>query len=349
MVGGAPGLGGGPTQPPTAWEAESQAFVEVTKKYVMGMTRDSMAEVVPFTQTEYDEVFKYKAESGRPTLHPLLFLRAGAAGGYELEEQNWQEHYQELLNELPANVKRLIEQEMNKPFQERDPDFVIVNSILKTTAMAIDWLATVTEPIQPNTRAEQNYFKSVALPFLALNAVSEQSEAVVDSAQAWLNLIGANHPHHDALHGLLADTKTALTALKNVRQRILSGDTGPEIRQGFLQIAHDFDRLYRGYQTAALGNDLFILGAQIQALATVTAAWSLKDGSQSLLLAHAIAARGLSTIESDIGIIGGTYTTAVDSLLEGVLSVFELGPKTEIAELTDVYHSLAELKGDQYG
>ena len=67
MVGGAPGLGGGPTQPPSIKESEAQAFVEVTKKYVMAMVYDSMAEVIPFTQREYDEVFKYRAESDRPT------------------------------------------------------------------------------------------------------------------------------------------------------------------------------------------------------------------------------------------------------------------------------------------
>ena len=107
MVGGAPGLGGGPTQPPTQYETETQAYNEVTKKYVLGMVWDSIKEAIPFTQQEYDEVFQYKAEAERPTLHPLLHLRGSELESLTIDDETWKPAFQELFESLPRAFQEL--------------------------------------------------------------------------------------------------------------------------------------------------------------------------------------------------------------------------------------------------
>jgi hypothetical protein len=338
----APGIGGGgPTQPINIRETESQAFVEVTKKYVLSMVLDTLAEVIPFTQREYDEVFKYRSESDKPTLHALLFLRLGAPEPYIITEERWHPVYQELFDSLPDHVKDWMAFEMNKSFTDRDPSYVLVNNLLTMTAKALAWLAIANQPIQPNSPAEQNYLDNVALPYIALRSIVNQTETVLHTAQSWLSSVGANYPAYDSLINYLSQVGTSLRKLETLRAEIESGNTSPEIRQKLVETAFEIDRLNTQYQTS--GNDLRILGTHLEALAAVTAAWALSSGSPSLLLGITIASIGLASDVSTTGFLGNGYTSTMDSLLNGIISSVIFGARAELEELTGLYNELAGL------
>ena len=344
MVGGASSFGGGPTMPPTINETDSQGIVAITKKHVMNMVLDTLKEVVPFSQLEYDAVFKYQAEADRPTLHPLLHLRISGAEPEVIDEEKWQNIYHELFEALPENVKEWITWEMNKPFEDRDPSYVMVNNVLTTAARVIGWLSNVTQPVQANSRAEQSYVLNVALPFVALRSITAQTENILNAGNSWLNSVGANYPHHDSLISYLTQVGDALSRLENLREQVESGNTGPEIRQSFIEVAYEFDRLSTLYHATSLGNEFSILGAQLDALATVSAAWALTSGSPSLLLGTSIATIGLTSDASVAGFIGSTYNDAFDSLLGGIFNSVVFGPRAELDELVGLYNLLTQLR-----
>lgn len=341
MVGGAPGMGGGPNLPPTIRETDTQAINEVTKKYVMSMMLDTLKEVIPFTQLEQDEVFQYKAEADRPTLHPLMHLRLSGVEPYVIEEESWQPVYQELFEALPEDIQEWISWEMDLPSADRDPEFVLVNNLLTATAKTLGWISHATQPIQVNSPAEQNYMLNVALPYVALRSVAVETEAILNTAHSWLDSVGANYPHHDSLMNYLTETEEALNTLETLKDLVEGGNTGEEVKQAFVETASEFDRLTTHYNNSSLGSEFLILGSQLDALSTVSGAWALTSGSPSLLLATTMASIGL-TSDNEAGFIGNSYNTTINSLLNGILGSVESGPRAELEELNDLYNSLAE-------
>lgn len=344
MTSGAAGLGGGPPQPVTWRDLETQAYAEVTKKFVVGMVLDTLAEVIPFTHREYDELFKYRSESDRPTLHPLLYLRTGGPEPYRIEEERWQPAYQEMFDSLPDNVKDWMAFEMSKPFADRDPSYVIVNNLLTSVAKALAWLGKVTQPIEPNSQAAQNYIQNVAVPYIALRGVISQAETVLGFSQAWLNSVGPNYPGFDSISSYLTQAGEILSRFERLRSEVESGNTSGDVKQSLIETAFELDRLNSQYQTSTPGGGLGILGTTLDSLATTAAAWALTSGSPSLLIGMAIATIGLTSDSSEAGFLGQSYSTLTGSLLDGVLNAFLFGPRAELEELNSLYNELAGLE-----
>ena len=332
---------GGTSQPPQIRESETTAFTEIMKKNILAMLPPDSLEVIPFTQRSYDEAFKYKSEAGKPSLHPLLSLRAGLPE--TIEEEVWQPVYQSLVDSLPQDVKEQLEQEGLKPFGDRDPGFVAFNSLLILISKGVGWLESVTQPVAPSSQDELNFLQNLALPYVALNAVVDQSQSLLSDAQSYLDNVGPNYPQYDTVANYLGQIKDDVAELNAQKELLQQGQTSPDIQQKMTDLSADFSRLSAQFQQTGSG-DFQIIGARLQALSLVSSAWALNYGSSSLLFSLASATTGISGSDSDLGVVGDASNTAVDSLLDGLLSSISTGSGTQLQEMDDLYNALAQLR-----
>ena len=337
MVSGAQGMGGGPQLPPTIRETETQAFAEITKKYVIGMIADSMQEVIPFTQREYDEVFKYRSEASRPNIyHSLMQVRSSEPEAYEKKDESWQETYNNLVSNLPDNVKGWLEWELSQPNGQRDPDFIGVNNLLMAAAKLISWLANVAAPqTHPNTESARNMMKNIQLPYVALGNVLAQSETVLNKAESWIESMGSNTTSHDHLSNLLSEMRGSLNFLQGLRPLIKEGPAS-KTQENFMQAAFELNRLSTMIKQANLGDDLKILSTQLGALAKISEAWSVHSDPSPLSIGTTIATLGL-TFE------GQNYESMIQHFLNGISELIGSGTQTELTEMQTLYNDLAAL------
>lgn len=338
MATGAQGLGGGPSLPPTAWETQTQGINEVKKNEVLALVLDTMAEVIPFTKREYDELFKYKAESDRPTLHPLMFLRTSGLEPFRIPEDTWQPIFQELLDSLPDNVKGWLEWEMAKPFENRDPGYVMLYNVIAAIAKGIDWIDRANPPIRPNSPEAIDYINNTALPYFALNQALSQGQAVLDASQLWLSLAGPNYPHYDALSHILDQAGQLLDLLREVRRSAAEDRIDPETKSSLNALANSLDRLMEEYQKSS-ARELHIFGTHLATLATLTRAQALDTATPALLIGLSAAFEGFSSDAS--GAVRPSFDHLMDALLHGILSSVVLGPRAELQELQTLYNALA--------
>lgn len=335
---------GGTAQPPQIRESETNSFTEVTKKNILAMLPPDSLEVIPFTQRAYDETFKYKAESGKPSLHNLLALRT-AAFSQDLPEEAWQPSYQALLDSLPPELREQLEQEGLKQLAQRDPDLTELNGLLVLMAKGFAALQAVLQPPAPNSPDEQDLLQNLALPHVVLRAVIDQADTILNDAKGSLNAAGANNPDYEPISDYVSQLSEDVNELNSQRQILVSGGDPSAVKQTMMDISSDLARLGAAFErTSPGGGDFQIIGQALQALSVVSSAWALEYGSPSLLLAFNLATTGISASDSGIGLIGGALNTALDSITDGLLSAIFQGAGAQLAEMEDLYNSLAQLR-----
>lgn len=339
---------GGTAQPPQIRESETQA-VELMKKNVLAMLPPDTLEVIPFTQREYDEVFKYKSEADRPMILPLLYLRFAITEEVKTKEDAWQTIYEALVRAMPESLQKWLKEEMEKPFAGRDPNWVVVNNLLTASAKTAAWLEAAAAPMAPDSPAEANYLLNITLPFVAMRALIGQSESVLARAESWLGEVGPNYPHYDILHNTLDQMSGWIDTLNVLRQEVENGNRTPTVMQRLTDAASKINTLKETFQHAVVGNELQIVAPTLNALAVVSSAWALSSGSPSLLLASTIASTGLSENNNASGVQGEAYSTLVNTLLDGLHGSFLSGPRAEHDELQDLYNSLDAMREREGG
>ncbi len=343
FVTGGTGLGGSPV-PPQIRETETSAFNE-NMKDLLGMLPFGSSEIISWAELGKDEVFQYKTESGRPMLHPLLFLRT-APDMDSVDDEVWQPIYDDLLDHLPPEIKEWLEAELQLPFADRDLDSVALNHVLTFTAKAIGWLTVVNQPIEPNSPAATYQAISTVLPYVAMQSMINQTEFALETASAWLEDVGANHIHFDFYSSSLSDISDSIIELMALHREVEQNLIREDVKFRFVETANRLHELAAHFNSHAVGNELHILGAQLDALATVSAALALSNGTPSLLIGTSIALIGLNNHASELNLFGEAYNTVLDAILGGVLDSFTFGPRAEMDELLSLLNDLEILKHD---
>lgn len=338
---GGTGVGGSPV-PPGIYESQTSAFNE-TMKNIIGMLPFDTSVIIPFTQQDFDEVFHYRSEPERPMLHPLLFLRTAEEMGITADDL-FHPIYQELLESLPPEIGEWLTNEMRQPFAERDPDAVALHHTLSATASAIGWLSVVTQPIEPNSAAATYLMLNMTLPFVALNGALSQADFVLRQAMSYLSDAGPNYQHFDTYSSSFSDIQSSITEALALQREIEKGLVTEDVKRRLVQTANLLHEIADRFTTNSVGHDFLIVGAQLEALATATAALALSHGTPSLVLGSSAALIGLNNHTSVLGPFGFGFDTVVDAVVDGILDSFLYGPRAEINELKTLYQDLIALR-----
>lgn len=338
---GGTGVGGSPV-PPGIYESQTSAFNEAMKN-IIGMLPFDNSVIIPFTQQDFDEVFHYRSEPGRPMLHPLLYLRTSEEME-TVEDELFHPIYQELLESLPPEIGEWLTFEMRQPFAERDPDAVALHHTLSATASAIGWLSVVTQPIEANSPAATYLMLNMTLPFVALNGALGQADFVLRQAMSYLNDQGPNYQHYDTYSSSFSDIQSSITEALALQREIEKGLITEDVKRRLIQSASLLHEIADRFSANAVNNDFLIVGAQLDALATATAALALTRGTPSLVLGSSIALIGINNHTSVLGPFGFGFDTISDAVVDGLLDSFVYGPRAEINELTTLYHDLVALR-----
>lgn len=341
FVTGGTGLGGSPV-PPQIRETETTAFNENMKEMI-GMLPFGSSEIISWAELGKDEAFEYKTESGRPMLHPLLFLRT-APEMDTVDDELWKPIYDDLLDHLPPEIKEWLESELKLPFTDRDPDSVTTNHVLTFTAKAIGWLAVVNQPLEPNSPAAAYQIINSALPYIALQGIINQTEFAVESASTWLEDVGANHSHFDFYSSSISDISESVIELMTLNRETEHNLIREDVKSQLIETSNQLHELATDFNSHSIGNELHILGVQLDALATVSAALALSNGTPSLLIGTSIALIGLTNHASELNLFGQAYNSGLDAILGGVLDSFTFGPRAEMDELLSLLNDLESLK-----
>ncbi len=334
------GVGGSP-QPPQIRESETTAFTEVNKALLALVPADTY-EVRPFFERSDHELFKYKAESGHPTLHPLLFLRAGAAE--DLPDGSWKAAYDELLDFLPPDVKARLTWELQQPAANRDADYTALNEVLTMVAKGLGWLETVSRPTDPSSPAAALRVMNSALPYVAAEAGIRQAAVVFNAVN-----ISTNDPHYEVVTRCLTEGKSTVEDFSALLNEIKKGGDSPELRVKITLAADRLASLSEDFTAKGLDTTHGQLGATLSALSTAALALSYGSGTPSLLISSSIALIGIETSASEAGLIGKALGQLLENTLDGVLNAIPSGVGAEIEELETLYGDLIVFRDNREG
>lgn len=311
---------GGPQQP-LQRDIEATAWTEVNKAFA-GLTKDTL--IVPFTKLG-GNVWKYESNANRPTLHPMESLRVSLTNP-ELIDESWMPFFENLIQQLPPDVKEAFNEQNKRSFEERNPSFVALNHLLIATAKILLWientnhlLAPDSIQVAPGTPLRQRTDEYQYLPYLAIQTAIADGETIYGSAFNYLSQLGPNNPYFDALLNFNSQLKEAFDALTTLSPEFANSSIDPRTPQ--VHLAHALEAVNEIYHQSNLGDDLQILGPTFKALAILSAAMALEQGSPALELGINIASIGLSASQSSSGFLG----QALETLSSGLSNVIEKG------------------------
>lgn len=168
-------------------------------------------------------LWKYDTTSSRPTLAPLEQMRVDVSPSRRKEE--WKEILEEILNDMPRNVRAAYAQSLRTPPEERNPTLIALAKVLEGTAKTLSWIADSAAHLDPKNPlaapgSEIDFRRQVNIQ---LNDKSQQgiindSQATFASMQNELLKIGANHPFFDELMGVLNQLGSAYQTMLELRQ-----------------------------------------------------------------------------------------------------------------------------------
>lgn len=302
--------------------------------------------IIPFTQQTFDETFHYRSEPGKPMLLPLLSFRTSPEMVIP-DEDLYESIYHELLNRLPKEISKWLSDEMHLPFHDRDPDAAAMHLVLTIAADAIGWLAMAIRPVRANSPAAAYRAINIALPYAALAASLEQSGFVIQHALNIIYNAGPNNPQYDHFISTLSGLQDAIIKALDLQREIEKGLINEDVKKQAVESANLLHEAAERIKTAKTSNDLSIISAQMEALATSLTALSNTNGTPALILGSAIALFGLNDHTSGLRPFGPGFETIMDAVINGVLSSFTFGPRTEIEELAALQQDLTILKTSQ--
>lgn len=314
-------------QTATADDIKTSAWTEINKA-ALGIVSDSIEQVFTQMNPRYTQGylggFGYKASQDQPLLdHPLESVRY-LQTPFGLPDDSWRGSYEQLVNQLPADLLARFQQEARQPFDERSPAFVALDNLLTATAKFLTKVGALSQPEPPDSLPQLRTSLNLLLPFATLNSTAAQGKEITDSAYALLQELGPNYRYFDGLHALIGDMQTNLDAIKGLDEAFAKkgygGDLPDATRNALGKLAERLDTMHSQLQRSGLGDDLQLLNPMLKAMTIMTAALSLPHtGSASLFLGLSIASIGLKG-DSATGLTGNTFHSLTENVTNGILA-----------------------------
>jgi hypothetical protein len=178
---------------PTIYERQTQGAVDLQKKGEIGqgavvIMPQAQQDMVPFTKLVGSNVWNYKAESDRPTLVPVGYLRNAGAEIQQGGGQNWVEQYAELYEALPEDVKDAI---------QNDPSLATNSfvAVMETAAKVIQWQQDASA-IENSENAVNRAAANQTFPRETFANSLSVGKELSEAANGLLNEIDPNNPNY---------------------------------------------------------------------------------------------------------------------------------------------------------
>ena len=163
-------------------------------------------DTMSFTKVDEKALWKYEASSNKPTLHPLEHLRADTSPSQT--DDSWKENLQDLINDLPDDIRTTYQQNLLLPPEQRNAAYTSLNTLLEGTAKVLSWMQNSVYALDPKnpiagpgSEHEARRNVNMALAQVVMSGIINDSNATHQSLQNELLKIGNNDPHFDDLLG----------------------------------------------------------------------------------------------------------------------------------------------------
>lgn len=303
---------GGPMQP-TQRDIETTAWTMVNKA-ALGIMPDTLE--VPFSQLG-GNVWKYQSDANRPTLKPLATFRMTAPDEL-VPDDSWKSSFDALVGKLHPQLKNRLLANMGKPFSARSMNYSVFENVLTMTAKGLAWLQKAQEPLDPESPAWERTEHNQALPGKALRGIVGHARTMLMGTKAFLNYVGPNHPHYEALNHFANQGADVQGELNRVLEQIQNEEQpDPQVLNN---LANKATFLSNRFNSIAHGQDMQMMGPLFEAMAAVANALSVTPTSPSLFFGLKLATTGLFSKESQAGLLGAQFETLMKALTKGSLS-----------------------------
>lgn len=320
-------FGGPPT--PTQRELETTAWAEINKA-ATGIVRDTIAQIFTDLNPRYTfgylGGFGYRSASSRPLLdHNLETVRLTQAVVAAAVSIAWQAIYDDLVLQLPADLQQRFTVQMGFPPEERNFIFVVLDNILMMTAKTLSDLEGLSRPVDAGSLQAARTVYNLLLPFAVLNNALLIGSELGENIQNIVEELGPNYPDFDAFTNVLTQMHGTLGIFNKIIQNlnnIQPGDNlSDEDRARAAQAAEQFTQMADQLQVASQNGQFQLLDSSLRALAAIASALSLPyTGSATLYMGLNTATLGIDTSQSATGFIGPSFSTAIDTLTDGITS-----------------------------
>lgn len=168
-------------------------------------------------------LWKYDTTSSRPTLAPLEQMRVDVSPSRRKEE--WKEILEEILNDMPRNVRAAYAQSLRTPPEERNPTLIALAKVLEGTAKILSWMAEAVDHLDPNNPlagpgSEIDFRRQVNMQLndKSQRGIIQDSQTAFTSMENELLKMGPNQPFFDDLLGVLNQIGSAYQTLHELRE-----------------------------------------------------------------------------------------------------------------------------------
>lgn len=261
--------------------------------------------------TQLDRNFKYEFQQepyspSRPVLANIRLERAPIGP----EDNTWIAIRAQLEAKLSEGIRLQMAIEHDKPYQERNPSFIVFDSFLDATAQSLAQMMKIREGMVTASQ-EISQQINLVLRLIALGELVSYGFSVVGSARAFLEGYGRGYPHFEKANYFAENIANLLSHLDNLHTR-LRGDEDVDADM-LTKLSDEIGRLKQEYSTSYLENDFQSFGIVLEWMEILTTAQKLDPGAGSLLI-------GLSS--ASLGSIGRTsfFGESINTLNQGVVN-----------------------------
>jgi hypothetical protein len=184
-----------------------QNAAAATLRTAMGIVKN--LDTIIFTDVDKRALWKYDTSSNNPMLHPMGQVRINTSAN-EGSDDSWKDILQDLVDDLPSDVKTAYEKNLLLPPESKNTSLVALGRLLEGTAKALNWLENSAMAINPEnpaagpgSAADERKNMNIALANGVMNGISTEGNATIQGLQNQLLQIGANNPHFNDLQGFM--------------------------------------------------------------------------------------------------------------------------------------------------
>jgi len=253
-------------------------------KNALAMVADSLKSMdfTVFDASHHPHTYDNKNPSRPSISHPLHSMRVPIEK-HEPSEELWQTQYDELINQLPDNVKQWVEAQGKLSFYLRDPNYYPFVSLIALTAKTLVWLDQTAKPKPADSAIYERARENLLVPFVATQAAIMQGRETVDQALTMWKEIGRNDPHYDKNMDYLNQTSALLKSLENTIIGLAQDPPKKGAIEDLDQISRQIEQLKGQYHSTSRGSELGIVGDTIDTLSMVTSSLLVGYGPASVL------------------------------------------------------------------